>query len=62
MRGMSQLSASLKPRTEDVFEAQGLPQLQDTLVVFKRDAGRRISGLAIAPDGLHELPFRMAKE
>ncbi len=62
LRGMSQLSASLTPRAKDVFEAQGLAQLQGTLVVFKRDENGRIEGLAIAPDGLHELPFRMAKE
>ncbi len=59
VRGMSQLTASLQPRTKDVFEAQGLAQLQGTLVVFKRDQYGRIEELAVAPDGLHELPFRM---
>ncbi len=59
VRGMSQLTASLQPRAKDMFEAQGLAQLQGTLVVFKRDGKGRIKGLAIAPDGLHELPFRM---
>ena len=58
VRGLSHLTASLQPRATDVFEAQGLPQMQSTLVVFKRDKHGRITGLAIAPDGLHELPFR----
>lgn len=56
--GLSHLSASLQPRAADVFEAQSLPQMESTLVVFKRDKSGRISGLAIAPDMLHELPFR----
>ncbi|WP_315385979.1 serine hydrolase domain-containing protein [uncultured Stenotrophomonas sp.] len=58
LRGLSHLVATLQPRATDVFEAQDLPQMQGTLVVFKRDNSGRVNGLAIAPDGLHELPFR----
>ena len=32
--------------------------LQGLLVVFKRDKTGRIFGLSVAPDALHELPFR----
>lgn len=56
--GLSELSASLQARVPDVFEAQGLPEMEGLLVEFKRDKDGRISGLAVAPDSLHELPFR----
>jgi|GEM_PF-6917652 len=49
---------TLQPRAPDVFEAQGLPRMEDLLVVFKRDKAGRISGLALAPNQLHEVPFR----
>ncbi|OEZ02579.1 MULTISPECIES: serine hydrolase domain-containing protein [Stenotrophomonas] len=61
LRGLSHLAATLQPRATDVFEAQDLPQMQSTLVVFKRDNSGRVNGLAIAPDGLHELPFRKVR-
>lgn len=53
--GLSELTAPLQPRAPDVFEVQGL------LVEFKRDRDGRISGLALAPNQLHELPFRKAE-
>ena len=56
--GLSALTASLQPRAKDIFETQGLPQMQGILVRFKRDETGRILGLSVAPDGLHELPFR----
>lgn len=59
--GLSTLTASLQPRAIDVFEARGLPQMQGLLVVFKRDKAGRIFGLSVAPDALHELPFRKAE-
>lgn len=55
--GLSELSASLQARAIDVFEAQGLPQMGGLLVVFQRDKEGRVSGLALAPDSLHEMPF-----
>ena len=55
--GLSELTASLQPRAPDVFEAKGLPRMEGLLVVFKRDKSGRISGLALAPDHLHEVPF-----
>lgn len=58
VRGISHLTAMLQPRAPDAFEAQELSQLQGTLIVFKRDKRSRIIGMAIAPDGLHEIPFR----
>jgi len=41
-----------------MLEAQGLPQMEGPLVVFKRDNNGRISGLALAPDSLRELSLR----
>lgn len=58
VRGISHLTAMLQPRAPDAFEAQELSQLQGTLIVFKLDKRGRIIGMAIAPDGLHEIPFR----
>ena len=58
MPGLSRLTASLQPRAKDAFEAQGSPQMQGLLVVFKRDEANRVVGLSVAPDALHELPFR----
>lgn len=56
--GLSDIRASLQPRAPDVFEARGVPNLDGLLVVFKRERTGRIIGLAVAPDSLHELPFR----
>lgn len=56
--GLSDITASLEARAPDVFEARGVPNLDGLLVAFKRNDSGRISGLAIAPDSLHELPFR----
>lgn len=56
--GLSDITASLEARVPDVFEARGVPSLDGLLVAFKRDDNGRISGLAISPDSLHELPFR----
>jgi hypothetical protein len=55
--GLSDITASLEPRAADVFEARGATNLDGLLVAFKRDAGGRVTGLAIAADALHELPF-----
>ncbi|MFC0679356.1 hypothetical protein ACFFGH_16090 [Lysobacter korlensis] len=58
VRGLSHITATLEPRAHDVFEAAGVPNLDGLLVAFKRDDGGRITGLAIGPDSLHELPFQ----
>lgn len=50
--GLTELTAPMQPRSPDVFEAQGI------LVEFKRDTAGKVSGLALAPNQLHELPFR----
>lgn len=55
--GLSELSATLQARAPDIFEAQGVAEMDGLLVEFKRDKDARISGLAVAPDALHELPF-----
>jgi len=49
--GLSKIAVSLQPQSQDVFEADGF------LVAFKRDSRGWISGLALAPDQLHEIPF-----
>lgn len=56
--GLSDITATLEARSPDVFEARGVPNLDGLLVEFKRDDSGRITGLAVAPDSLHELPFR----
>ncbi|TXH72716.1 MAG: class A beta-lactamase-related serine hydrolase [Lysobacteraceae bacterium] len=49
--GLSESVVPLQPRAPDVFERTGL------LIAFKRDAGGRVSGLALAPNQLHEIAF-----
>jgi len=50
--GLSELTAPMQSRSADVFEAPGI------LVEFKRDMAGKVSGLALAPNQLNELPFR----
>lgn len=56
--GLSSIAALLEPRAPDVFEARGAANLDGLLIEFKRDANGAISGLAVAPDSLHELVFQ----
>lgn len=55
--GLSSITAVLEPRSPDVFEARGVPNLDGLLIEFKRAPNGAVSGLAIAPDSLHELVF-----